>query len=81
LTLGDQGFTWKYDNFWGTKCSLSKDGQPVITYQSAAFSNGGKIEATVEHDLLLLCGLFVLNHYAQLMIVVATSTALIASGS
>jgi hypothetical protein len=79
ITVDQKKYQWKYDNFWSTRWRVSENQQPLITYKSS--TTKGKIESSVDSDVLLLCGLFVHNHYLTLMIVITVSTAVILSGS
>ncbi len=73
----DRELQWKYDNFWGTKWSILENGQAVARYKSSTTS--GEIESAIDDEFLLLAGLFVYNHYVQIAVIVAVSTAIIAS--
>jgi len=77
ISLDQKKYSWKYDNFWGTKWSISENEDVLFRYESS-FSNG-EIESVSDDKVLLLSGIYVHNYYLAIMIVIAVSTALIAS--
>jgi hypothetical protein len=79
IFLGEKTYKWKYDNFWSTKWSIRENENPLMLYKSKKF--GGTIEAKLENEVLVLCGLFVYNHYVQIVVAIAASTAVIASSN
>lgn len=68
ISIFDKTFIWKYENIWNTKWSVIDSEGISINYSGD--STSGKIESTLEDDLLLLTGLFVTNYYWQITIVI-----------
>ncbi|PCH69476.1 MAG: hypothetical protein COC06_07385 [Bacteroidales bacterium] len=68
ITLGDQLISWKYDNIWNTKWSMTDSDGLLINSTNSTTS--GSISSNSEDELLLLIGLFVTNYYKQMTIVV-----------
>ena len=66
--IGNERASWKYDNIWNTKWSISNSEGVKINYRGT--STNGKIESNTDDDLLHLSGLFVTNYYTQMTIVV-----------
>lgn len=58
--------SWKYDNIWGTKWSISDSEGARIRYQGLL--SKGTIEHETQEDILILSGLFVTNYYWQILI-------------
>src|SRR5690606_21243225 len=77
ITFTQKEYSWKNDNFWGTKWSISEPQQKLISYKSS--SNKGEIEATTDNNVLLLCGLFIYNYYVTIMTLVVIITAVLIS--
>ena len=68
ISIFDKTFIWKYENIWNTKWSVIDSEGISINYSGD--STSGKIESTLEDDLLLLTGLFVTNYFWQITIVI-----------
>ena len=68
LSIREVKHTWKYENAWNTKWSIYESDKAVISYKGS--STGGKIESDIDHDLLLLTGLYVTNYYWQMTVVI-----------
>jgi|TARA_B110000285_G_C14639462_1_gene386931 hypothetical protein len=68
ISIFDKTFIWKYENIWNTKWSVIDSEGNSINYSGD--STSGKIESTLEDDLLLLTGLFVTNYFWQITIVI-----------
>ena len=68
ISIFDKTFIWKYENIWNTKWSVIDSEGNSINYTGD--STSGKIESTLEDDLLLLTGLFVTNYFWQITIVI-----------
>jgi len=79
VTLNGRKYTWKYQNVWNTRWSISGNGKGHITYKGT--STGGQIEAATDDDLLLLTGLYVTNYYWQstVLVLVAVFVPIIAA--
>jgi hypothetical protein len=60
--------SWKYDNAWNTKWSISDPEGVLIQYQGSC--SKGIINSQTQDDLLILSGLFVTNYYWQITIAV-----------
>jgi hypothetical protein len=66
---------WKFNNTWNSEWSLF-NADNIINYTLDA-STKGQIESNTEDTLLLICGLFIKNHFWQravtsLMVVLLT---------
>ena len=68
LLINNKRTNWKYDNLWNTKWSICDSEGIEIKY--AGSSTRGQIDSNTDDDLLLLSGLFVINYYWQMTIVV-----------
>lgn len=68
IKLGDQLISWKYDNIWNTKWSMSNS--EGLKIESSNSTTSGRISSNSEDELLLLIGLFVTNYYKQMTIAV-----------
>lgn len=79
VTLNGRTYTWKYQNVWNTKWSISGQGSGDVMYKGT--STGGHIEAATDDDLLLLTGLYVTNYYRQttVLVLVAVFVPIIAA--
>lgn len=66
--FADNTISWKYDNAWQTRWSLSDD-QGILMKFSGGFSRG-TVEYDKDDDLLVLTGMFVTNYYQQAMIAI-----------
>ncbi|HKL09286.1 MAG TPA: hypothetical protein VJ896_10970 [Bacteroidales bacterium] len=79
ITINGREYTWKYQNVWNTRWSISGNGVGHITYKGT--STGGQIETSTDDDLLLLTGLYVTNYYRQttLLVLVAVFVPIIAA--
>jgi hypothetical protein len=68
--------SWKYDNIWGTKWSISNPEGVHIRFRGS--SSRGTIEHLMQDDLLVLTGLYVTNYYWQVVAaIVAVGTPLL----
>lgn len=63
LTINDESYLWKYDNFSGTKWTVLNSEGIKINYTSSFTS--GLIFSETNDDLLILSGLYVSNYYFQ----------------
>ncbi len=79
INLNGKKLGWKSDSFWGKKWSVLENGQPIVKYDSSTFK--GEIDSKINDEVLLLAGLFVFNYYMQMIIIIATSTAIIVSAN
>lgn len=70
VKIKDKTYDWKFDNFWGTKWSISENYNCLISYNSSAFSFSGDVKSTEENDMLLLTGLFAYNHFSQIILAI-----------
>ena len=79
ITIYGREYTWKYQNIWNTRWSISGQGSGDIKYKGT--STGGQIEAATDDDLLLLTGLYVTNYYWQttVLVLVAVFVPIIAA--
>ncbi len=68
IQFADRTVSWKYDNAWQTRWSLSDD-QGILMKFAGGFSRG-TIEYEKDDDLLVLTGMFVTNYYQQAMIAI-----------
>lgn len=68
ITPGGKIFTWRYDNTWHTKWSISDASEVKINY--AGSITKGTIESAEQDELLLLSGLFITNYYWQISVAV-----------
>lgn len=75
ITLGNRTLNWKFSNNWNTKWELLEDENPIIKYKSRTFS--GKAESQVEDELMILTGLFIFNHFTQIMLTISSISAII----
>jgi hypothetical protein len=74
LTTLDKKVSWKYDNPWNTKWSISNSSGIRISY--AGSTTSGRIDSNTDDSLLLLSGLFVTNYYRQMSIEVIVAVFL-----
>ena len=80
ITLGEKTLKWRFSNNWNTKWELLENGNPIVKYKSRTFS--GEAESQIQNELMLLTGLFIFNHFTQIMLtVVIITTLIIASGN
>ncbi|WP_421948394.1 hypothetical protein [Phaeodactylibacter xiamenensis] len=80
ITLGEKMLKWRFSNNWNTKWELLEDGNPIVKYKSRTFS--GEAESQIEDELMMLTGLFIFNHFTQILLTITTvSTLIIVSGS
>lgn len=80
ITLGEKMLKWRFSNNWNTKWELLEDGNPIVKYKSRTFSGEG--ESQIEDELMMLTGLFIFNHFTQILLTITTvSTLIIVSGS
>ena len=68
ITLNNKTYSWKYDNIWSTRWSLT-DGS-TVHLNFAGSSTSGKVESNTDDYLLLLLGLYVMNYFWQATIIV-----------
>ena len=68
LSILDKKINWKYDNLWNTKWSIFDSEGIKIKYSGSSLK--GQIESNTDDDLLLLTGLFVINYYWQITIII-----------
>lgn len=68
ITINNKTTNWKYHNLWNTKWSIFNSEGINIKYSGS--STGGQIDSNIEDPLLLLSGLFVINYYWQMTIVI-----------
>jgi hypothetical protein len=64
IECGLKSFTWKYDNGWNTKWSLSDSTGTMLQYHGS-FTEGD-INVSDYNDLLILTGLFISNYFWQI---------------
>jgi len=80
IILGEKTLKWRFSNNWNTKWELLENGNPIVKYKSRTFS--GEAESQIQNELMLLTGLFIFNHFTQIMLtVVIITTLIIASGN
>ena len=72
--MRDRLVTWKYDNAWQTKWSMSDDNGVYMSF--AGGMTRGSIEGDDPEDLHVLTGLFVTNYYTQTGIAVLVAVFL-----
>lgn len=60
ITINEETFDFKYNNFFGTKWSVSKDYKELFRYEQKHLS--GYIDSEIENGLLSLSGLYASNH-------------------
>ena len=65
IDINDRTFQWSFDNFWGTRWSIIKNGVSILKYKSKF--NKGEIEASVINEELILSGLFIHNYFIQIL--------------
>lgn len=63
LSINNTVFNWKFNNTWNSEWSLY-NAENMIHYTLDA-STKGQIESNTEDELLVLCGLFIKNHFWQ----------------
>ena len=68
LSILDNKINWKYDNIWNTKWSIFDSDGIEIKYSGSSLK--GQINSNTDDDLLLLSGLFVINYYWQITIII-----------
>lgn len=68
IIIDEKTINWKYDNFLNTKWSVFDEKGIKIKYSNSSL--GGKIDSFDDDELLLLCGLFVINYFRQAAFVV-----------
>ena len=69
IRLNDREVSWKFDNTWQTRWSLSDPKGNEITYKGSV--TRGAINCLENDELLVLSGLFIVSYYWQMTIVVA----------
>lgn len=80
ITLGGKTLNWRFTNIWNTRRELLEEGNSIIKYKSRTFS--GEAELQIQDGLMMLTGLFIFNHFTQIMLTVVTvSTIIIAAGN
>jgi hypothetical protein len=75
ITLDDKVFNWRFSNSWNSKWELLEGAHPIIKYKSGLLS--GKAESQIEDELMLLTGLFIYNHFTQIMLFISIISAVI----
>jgi hypothetical protein len=65
IKLNDKSYSWKYENFWNNKWSLTDENGILSEYDSNF--NGGQIESITNDYLLILTGLFTTNYYLKMI--------------
>jgi hypothetical protein len=75
ISVNNTVLNWKFNNTWNSEWSLF-NADNIINYTLDA-STKGQIESNTEDTLLLICGLFIKNHFWQravtsLMVVLLT---------
>jgi hypothetical protein len=68
ITPGGKIFTWRYDNAWNTKWSISDASAVLVKYTGSITK--GTIESAEQDEMLLLSGLFITNYYWQITVAV-----------
>lgn len=74
IRIMDKIFNWKYDNWLNTKWSIYNPEEILIHYSGSFLK--GKISASINEELLILTGLFVINYYLQSTIVLLVAVLL-----
>ncbi len=74
IILNNEKYTWKYNNFWGSKWSISNSEKKLIIYKSATTS--GNVKSISSNDLLLLSGFYVIDYLRKLVTVISISTSI-----
>ncbi|MCF8307705.1 MAG: hypothetical protein K9I68_01715 [Bacteroidales bacterium] len=79
LSIHGRKYNWNNDNVWNTKWSINDADKIVMKYKG--YSGGGEVETDIHDDLLLLTGVYVINYYRQMTIIIAAAVmvAIIAS--
>lgn len=63
ISANDKELNWKFNNTWNSEWSLY-NAENMIHYTLDA-STKGQIESNTEDELIVLCGLFIKNHFWQ----------------
>jgi hypothetical protein len=74
IEIGNKTFTWKYDNAWNTKWSLSYN-EDILLHYYGSYTKG-VIGINVQDELLILSGLYISNYFWQIASVVIVSVYL-----
>lgn len=77
IDINGKKYSWKYNNFWSTKWSISENGKQLISYESS--TTKGIVESLKDNEPLLLSGFYVYNYYAMLIIIISVLTIIIVS--
>ena len=68
IEYGGKTFSWKYDNTWNTKWSITDSAMLLVRYHGS-FTKG-EIEISSYNELLILTGLYITNYFWQISSVV-----------
>lgn len=68
ISIDNKTVNWKYDNRWNTQWSIFDSEGTKIKYSGS--STSGQIDSNIDDGLFLLSGLFVVNYYWQMTMVV-----------
>jgi hypothetical protein len=71
IEYGSKTFSWKYDNGWNTKWSLS--GTEGIALEYHGSFTEGEVKVYNYDDLLILTGLYISNYFWQISSVIIMS--------
>ncbi len=63
IELNNKQLTWKFDNWWNTKWSLSDTETETYRYQGS--QSKGSIEFNTENEILILSGLYIVHYIWQ----------------
>jgi hypothetical protein len=63
IKLGEKEYSWQFDNFWGTRWSISNQYGTLVKYHSRRLS--GTIDAYTAEEVLILAGFFLRNFFNQ----------------
>ena len=74
IRIMDKIFNWKYDNWLNTKWSIYSPEEFLIHYSGSFLK--GKISTSINEELLILTGLFVINYYLQSTIILLVAVLL-----
>lgn len=74
LKLNDKEVTWKYKNIWNTKWEIRTSVGEEVFAKNHTFS--GNVTTNSEDSLLILMGLYVMNYYQQIMMVIIIGAAI-----
>lgn len=66
--INDKKYLWEYTNLWNTKWRIYDFDNVEIQYEGS--SSNGNVDSNTDDELLLLSGLFVINYYWQMTIII-----------